>query len=564
MKEFIAAGALNTVLDRIIDGAALSVFGAKHGIAASPRLIDSELAKIPAFQGPDGKFSQTAYRNLLQQRGLNEPAIRQEIADGLTARQILVPAAAGAKLPRELALRYAALLTERRAGTIAFLPSAAFAPPGEPPAAELATYYSAHRNSYIRPERRVIRYVVFDDTALKSVPAPTEAEIAQRYSTSKALYAPSESRRLTQLVLPTEAAAKAVQAELAAGKTLEAAAAAKGLATATLGPATRDGLVKQTNGDVAAAVFAAAQGKLAGPVKAPLGWALLRVDAVIRNPGKSLDQARSEITTALAAEKKRAAVSDFAAKIEEELGNGNSLGDVAKQLSLTVQESPPLVADGRVYADPVKTAPPVLARVVQTAFAMEREGQPQLAEVVPGKQFLVFDVARIDASAAAPIAEIRADVIADYKLDKGSAAARVAAGKVQAALKKGTDVAAALAALGVPLPPVQRLDLSRKDIADEKGQIPPPLGLMFAMAQGTSKALGGQRNSGWYLVSLEKIMPNPIAADDPQIGQWGKQLGDLASREYQAQLRTAIRAEVKIKKNQTAIDAVVRQLTGGN
>ena len=94
MKDFIAAGALTTVLDRLIDGAAVSAFGANHGIVASDRLIDSEIAKIPGFQGPDGKFSQTVYRNLLQQRGLNEAAIRQEIADALIARQVMVPAGA--------------------------------------------------------------------------------------------------------------------------------------------------------------------------------------------------------------------------------------------------------------------------------------------------------------------------------------------------------------------------------------------------------------------------------------------------------------------------------------
>ncbi len=564
MKDFIAAGALTTVLDRLIDGAALSVFGSNHGIAASDRLIDSEMAKIPAFQGPDGKFSQTVYKNLLMQRGLNEAAIRQDVADSLIARQVLVPAAAGARLPRELALRYAGLLTEKRTGTVAFLPSSAFAPKGPPADADLAAYYTAHRTEFTRPERRTIRYIVFDDSVLKDIPAASEAEVAQRYTTNKALYSPSESRKLTQLVLPTEAAAKAVLAELAGGKSLEAAAAAKGLATSAIGPATREGLVTQTNGDVAAAVFAAAQGKVAGPVKAPLGWALLRVDAVIRNPGKTLEQASGEIVTALVAEKRRAAIGDFAARIEEALGNGSSLGDVAKQLALTPQETPPLVADGRVYQDPAKTAPPVLARVVQTAFAMEREGQPQLAEIVAGKQFVVFDVSRITASAVAPLAEIRGDVTINYNAEKGAAAARAAAAKVQVAMKQGTSLAAAVASLGVPLPVPEQRELSRKDIADKQGRIPPPLALMFAMAQGTVKALGAERNAGWFVVSLEKITPNPIRADDPQIGEWGKQLADLAAREYQFQLRTAIRAEVGIKKHQTAIDAVSRQLNGGS
>ena len=563
MKQFIATGGLNQAVEQLIDRAAISEFGIAHGITVSERLVDSEIAKISAFKGPDGKFSQAAYKALLQQRGISEAALRQDMSDGLVARQVLVPAAFGAKMPQDLVGRYAALLTERRSGAIALLPAAAFAPKGEPTAADLAAFYTAHRNNYIRPERRVIRYATFDDSAIKSIPAPTDAEIAAAYNAGKARFAPSESRRLTQLVLPTEAAAKAVLAELAAGKSMESAAATKGLAAAALPPLTRDALSAQANEAVAAAAFAAPKGKVAGPVRGLLGWTLLRVDAVETTAGKTLDQAKPEIAAALLEAKKRAALSDFSAKVEESFDKGGSLGDVVKELSLEVKSTPPLVADGKVYMDPAKSAPPELARVVQAAFGMEREGQPQLAEVIPGKQFVVFEVAQITLSAAAPIAEIRPQVMADLTLQKGAVAARAAAEKVQAAVRKGTDLGAAVAALGIGVPPVQHVEMNRQDIA-KQGQIPPPLGLMFAMAQGTTKLLAAPGNNGWYVVSLAKIIPGNVGAKDPLVAQATSELSNVAGREYADQLRAAIRAEVGEKKNQAGIDAVARQLSGAN
>ena len=63
----------------------------------------------------------------------------------------------------------------------------------------------------------MIRYATFGDGALKAVPAPTEAEIAARYNANQAAYAPLETRRLTQLVVPTEAAARAIADEVAKG-----------------------------------------------------------------------------------------------------------------------------------------------------------------------------------------------------------------------------------------------------------------------------------------------------------------------------------------------------------
>ena len=43
---------------------------------AGARLIDSELAQVPAFKGLDGKFDQNAYNAVLQQRGLAQQEYR--------------------------------------------------------------------------------------------------------------------------------------------------------------------------------------------------------------------------------------------------------------------------------------------------------------------------------------------------------------------------------------------------------------------------------------------------------------------------------------------------------
>jgi len=560
MKAFVAGGGLDDALSQLIDRAAIAVFGEKHGIVASDRLVDSEITKIPAFQGPDGKFSEQAYKTLLAQRGLNDKAVRQDLADGLVARQLLVPAAFGARMPLDVVKRYAALLADRRSGTIAMLPSALFAPKAEPSPQDIAAYYAAHQAAYIRPERRTIRYAVFDETALKSVPAPTEAEIAARYNGNPALYAPSELRKVSQLVLPSQADAQAV---VTGGKSLEAAATAKGLAVAPLGPLSKAQLASQASPTVADAAFAAAKGALAGPVRGPLGWIVLRVDAIKAKPGKTLDQARAEIAADLSAQKKRAALSDFSAKIEDEFDNGGSLADVAKELSLTIKESAPLTADGKVYGSPTETAPAELARVVPTAFSMEHEGQPQVAEVVSGKTFIVFDVGKIAPSAAAPIAEIRPQVAADYLIDKGNVAAKAAAEKVLAALRKGGDLAAALGSLGTAgLPPPQKLDISRQEIAQQGRGTPPPLALLFSMAQGTAKLLAAPNGQGWYVVSLAKIVPGSDAEIAPVVAQATRELSGVTGREYAEALRVAMREEVGVKRNPAGIAAVRRQLGG--
>ena len=562
MKAFVAGRGLNEVLDQLVDRAAIAEFGKAHGVLVSDRLIDSELAKIDAFKGLDGKFSPTAFHALLSQRGLSEAAVRQDLADGLIARSLLVPGSFGARMPRDLAARYAALLSEQRLGSIALLPSAAFAPKGEPSAADLAAFYQAHRANYVRPERRTIRYALFDDSALPPVPAPAEAEIAARYNASKDLYAPTELRKVTQLVILGEAAAKAVAAEVQGGKSLEEAAKARGLATVAIGPMARPALTAQSSPAIAEAAFAAVRGKVVGPVRGPLGWTLIRVDQVDNRAGKSLDQARGEIVAELTALKKRAALSDFTARVEEEFDKGGSLGDVAKELKLTPKLVGPVTADGKLYGTQ-GSVPPELARIVPAAFSMEREGQPQVAEVVAGKQFVVFDVSAIAPSAAAPIAEIRPQVMADLMLSRGAAAAKDAASRLQAEIRKGTDPAAALGKLGVAgLPPVQRIAIDRQQMARMGNQIPPPIGLLFAMAQGTTKVLAGPGNRGWYIVTLNRIVTGDQAKIAPLIDPAMRELSQSTGQEYAVQLRRAMREELKPTTNPVAIKAVSTRLAG--
>ncbi|MGE3691802.1 MAG: peptidyl-prolyl cis-trans isomerase [Novosphingobium sp.] len=564
MKAFVAGGGLERSLKLLLDRAALGVFGREHGIIASERLIDSEITKIAAFKGPDGKFSETVFKQALQQRGFNEKTIREDLAQGLTGRQLVVPAGFAAVAPREMVLRYAALLLERRSGSIAMVPSAAFAPKEPPSDADLQAWYNKNRDRFLRPERRTIRYATFGEDALKNVPAPTDAEIAARYNANKAQYAALETRRMTQLVVPTQAAAEAVVAEVASGKSLETAAASKGLSTSKLASLSQQALSTQSSQAVAQAAFAAASGKIAPPAKSALGWHVLRIDGIDRRAERTLDQARAELLQQLTVEKRRAAINDLSAKIEDEFDSGGNLSETAQEMGLVLKETPPLTADGQIYGATGKTAPPELVRAVQTAFAMERENQPQLAEVVAGKTFLIFDVTKIVPSAPAPLAEIRDEVVTGLTLERGTAAAKAAAEKVAGEARRGTSLNAALASLGKPMPPVQAVDMARQQLPQDKRQIPPPVTLLFSMAKGTVKLLAAPNDRGWYVVQVKDIVPGKIEPNDPALANVQSDFASLAGEEYQQLLIRAISAEVGVKKNETAIKAVRTQLGGGS
>lgn len=564
VKAFVDQGGLTQLLDNIIDLTAVRAFGEKYGIHIGDRLVDSEIAKIPSALGPDGKFNEATYRSFLAQRGITDDQVRRQIMEAMMARQLLSPAELGVVPNREAVNRYAGILTEKRIGAIAALPSSVFAPKTAPTDAEVANWYATRKADYILPERRVIRYATFTDAAVKAVPAPTDAEIAALYEKNKALFAAIEQRRVTQLVLPTEAAAKAIIAETAAGKTLEAVASSKGLSAASLGVQSRPGLSGQTSQAIADAVFTAPAGKLVGPLKAPLGWTIIRIDGIENKAGRTLDQARAELSEQLAIAKRRNALTDFSAKIEEQFDNGSSLTDVAKELGLTLSSTPPLLANGSVFGPQGGQAPPQVARIVEAAFAMEGQNQPQLAEVEAGKTFVIYDVGNIAPSAPPPLAEIRQTVINDIQLSKGATAAKAIAQKIEAQLNKGGDMRAIVAGLGVSLPPVQAVDMSRQQFQAMGQQTPPPLSLLFQMAKGKVKLLGAPQSRGWFVVQLKDAIPGQVAANDPRLAELARSIAQLQGSELSEQLRTAMRNDVGVKKNDAAIQAVRNRLTGAS
>ena len=564
IKEFLAKDGLNEVLIYAMDGKAVMPWGDKNGLYVGDRLIDSEIAKDPNIQAPDGKVDNALYRQMLAQQGATDSAYRAEQTQTLMAKLLMASNSFGIKVPRRVTARYVAVLTEHRRGAIVTLPPAAFAPTSPPNDAEVTAWYNGHKTDYILPERRTVRFVSYTDAAVKSSAVPTDAEIAARYAENKVKYAASDKRKLSQMVLPSEVAAKQVMTEVAGGKPLEAAAQAKGLAVAALGSLTKDGYALQSSAETANAVFASPDGKVLGPFKAPLGWIVVRVDARETTAGKTLDQAKPELVKELTDEKRKIAITDFGARIEQELDNGATLSDMAKELGLTVTETPALTANGMVFGQDGVAAPAVLQKVVPAAFQMDGTGQPQLAEVEAGKAFVIFDVGKIAVAAPPPLGEIRARVTEDARIAKGEAAAKAAAEKVQAQVQKGVPIDVAVASLGLALPPVDHVDMDRTEVQKKGKNASRPLLMLFAMAKGKVRLMQGPRNHGWYVVTVTEVIPGKVDEKSPDFDGFNKSLAQEQSTELGDQLRGGFRNEVGTTRNDGNLRKLQTQLSGGN
>lgn len=563
MQTFIAEGGLERALSGLINRSALVEWAREHGLRAGDNLINSEIRKIPAAAGPSGTFDEASYRAFLSRQQLTDARLRELLGASLIAQQAIVPAGFGATIPQSIARTYARAFKERRSGAIATLPAAAFAPKGDPTAAQLQTFYDQNRARFVRPERRVIQYAQFDAATLGDAANPTDQEIAAYYRQNAAQYAASEQRSFTQLIVPTQAAAQSIAERVRGGLSLAAAAQGGGLRTTAIDAADKATIRTQASAAVADAYFAAARGAVTTPARSPLGWHIAEVRSIQTIPARTLAEARSTIADTLREQKRTRLLSDLAIEIEDQIGNGASLPEIARDRRLQLQTTAPLLATGQVY-EQAANAPEILGPIVPVAFQME-EGEPEIGALPGGTTYLVYQVSEITPSATAPLAQIRDRAIAEWRRVTGANAARAAADRIIARVSKGATLTAALREEKVALPRAEQVAYSREELARLGGQrVPPPIALMFSMAQGSVKKLEGPQSSAWFVVDLEKVTLDDLADNDPLIAQANTQLGQVFGSEYGEQLGLAMKQEVGVERNADGIQAVRRQLLGEN
>jgi len=559
MEGFVAQGGFDDVLSQMLSRAAIAEFAEMMGLRAGQRLVNSEIASASGFQGIDGEFDIEAFRASLRQRNLTESIVREDLALSLLARQTVVPITLGARLPDSITRTYAQLLNDTRIGNAAVFPAGAFAPEGDPTDEQVQEYYDENRARYIRPERRDVRYAVFTEDAISELPPVTDAQIAARYEADAVLYRATERRSFTQLVVPTQAAAQAVIDEVAGGVSLEASAQSKGLATTTVSEVEQPDYASTASQAVANSAFDGAEGALVGPVQGTLGWYVLQIDDVTPVAARSVAQASDEIRETLVAERRREALNELTERFQNEFSRGLTLEQAAEELEIEIETIPSVLANGQFYDQPGEV-PAELSRAVDFAFEMDAES-PEITELVPGQVFMIFEVSDITQSATAPLAEIRDDVVLQWRRDRGMAAAGQAAARVLDRVEGGASLADALSEEETDLPPSQALRINRRELA-ELGQVTRATILFFSMAEGTVKRVAVQETNQWFVVKLDEIEIAELDEDSPDFQNTSAQLSASLGQEYVEQFVAAAEASVEIERNEAGIDAVRAQLTG--
>ena len=566
MAEFISRGGLDGPLESRLNSMAMEQFAHSQGIRVGKSLMDNQIANIPGVRGLDGKFDKDNYNRLLAMLKINDQQFHEQMGRDLITQLMFGPIAQNAtdklKGPAGVATSYASMLLEKRSGTVAFIDTKKM-PAGAPVSdAEASAYYKRNVARYSIPERRSARFALITLDELKKRAAPTDAEIAKAYQAQKARFDPGETRSLKQVVLQDQKAATDLAAKVRGGTAIDVAAKALGLEAAVINDVSKTAYAGQASPALADQVFGAAQGAVAGPVKTPLGWVVARLDKITKVAGKTLDQAKPDLTKELTDQKLAVIAQSLRDQIDDAITGRQTLDQIAATLKLTVQSTVPLTGNG---TDPTSATPvkpdPNQTTLYQLAYQSDVGDDPQMVPYGQDGSFAIATLDKVIPAAARPFATIADQVKKDVAIDRQVKAARDIANGIAGKVNKGVPLAQAMTESGIKLDATKPVSANRAQLFATK-QPPAPLVLLFSKPKGSASLVEAPYKGGWFIIVVDSIEKGNAAGNAQLVDKMRGDLGVSMGDEYRAQFTRAVRDKIGVKKNDAAITALRRDLLG--
>ena len=416
---------------------------------------------------------------------------------------------------------------------------------------------------YTVPERRVVRYAMITPEAVKAQAVPTDAEIAKTYQQDSAPLRRDREAHITQVVVADQAGATAIAAKVKGGTSLADAARAAGLEAST-----QTGVEKAAyaGDDVRAGRRCRLRrrqrcGDRPGPHAARLDRRQGRQDR--KGRGAFARSGRGEIAAALGIQEsrpRRCRRSTTRSTIRCRRTRRSTKSSPTR--SSPAVTTPALIASGVNPDDPASKPDPAITPLVAAAFQAADGDGPQLVQVGTDGGFAVVALGRVVHSAPRPLAQVRAAVLKDVTADRARQAARRVAGEVLARINKGMPIQQSLAQTKLPMPPARTLTAARAQLAADPRGAPPALALMFSMAPNTAKTLAAPDDSGWFVIKLDSIESGNATGNDAAIKAARGNIARSVGREYVEQFAKAVRADVGVKTNPSALARVRADLLG--
>ena len=420
----------NRALDQMINTALLRQEAGRLGLTVSEEEVRESIQAIEGLN-VDGRFQREVYFRYLRTQGISPTDFEAEQRDRLLVQKVQELLTSSIRRDESGARELYTFSNERVNLAFVRIKASELGKEITVSDADVAQYYEQHRESFREPERVAIDYVAYDEQGFAKDAQVSDADIEQEYTTYKAdRYSEPEEVHARHVLLrlpPGADAAKREQIRARAGAVLER--LKKGEDFATVADAvSEDTATKSKGGDLEFirrgrteqafedAAFALQPGELSPVVETRYGFHVIKVDERKPSREKPLGEVRSEIETALRAERAREVARDAAFADAQQASSGKPLEELAQARGLKVESPPPFAESDSV------TGLGAQRELVQSAFATPPGQVGPVGQA--DARLVLFRVKEKIPTHIPEQNEIRARVEAAIREEKGGVAAR--------------------------------------------------------------------------------------------------------------------------------------------
>ena len=220
-RMFEGAAARQSVLEQLIQQRVVADATVKKHLTVSDAQVAEAIQAIPAIaqlRGPDGKFDEKAYVQLLAAQGMTPEQLDSRMRFELATQQLGGAVGTTAFVPKSLLDRLIAIRDQQRDVQALVIKPADFTAKVVPDAAALKAYYESHQSAYTTPEQAKVEYVVLSGDALAASQAVTPEELKSYYDSNVQRFRTEEQRRASHILVTVPKDAKEADRKVAKDK----------------------------------------------------------------------------------------------------------------------------------------------------------------------------------------------------------------------------------------------------------------------------------------------------------------------------------------------------------
>ncbi len=548
------------VLDDYVNSEALVTRANKLGYRVTDQQLLQEMAQIPIFQ-VDGKFDYSHAVAVLRAQGRSIPEVESLFKRDVQLRQLDSALTLSSFATAGEMKQIRALTKQQRELAWLTLPAEKYAALAVPDDAALKAYYDAHKLDYMTSESVDLHYVEISLAQLASKVNVDDAQLKAYYDEQKTktpeLFVQPEQRRVSHILLPVANPKDDAAVKAKAEAILKRAQAGEDFAQLAKEFSQDPGSAQQ-GGDLgwserkawvppfADAAFGMKVDEIRGPVKTQFGYHILKLAGIQPAAVKTFEQSKADLETEYRRAQAEKLFNDAQdALADAALQNTTDIGVVARKAGLTVLEVPGFSrTDGGGALGKVPA-------VIDTAFSQDvLDGRlSSMVEVEKGRG-VVLRATDHKLPQQKPLDEVRNDVVAAWKKQRGMELAAAAAADALKRLQGGESWEAVAKSLDQAVMPPKFVSRSDQQVPLE----------VRTTAFGESKPAGKPiysearlGNGDAAVIALSALREEPVDASHPDPDMRQQYAAQIASTEAQSYAAGA-RAAAKVILNPQALE----------